>query len=283
MGYSHILVPTDGSGDADRASEYAIAVAGRYDATVHGLSVVETDGRPAAIDEGMILDIERDRHRDAADAIVEMADAAGLRAEGVVERGRPAVTIGSYAEAHEIDLIAMGTRGARENSSVGSTTLRVARTTDVSVLTVRAEQGGSPDEFETIVVAVDGSDSSMIGAEQAIALAADAGATVRAVYVVDTDTYAYDDVPRSIVGLLREGGEQTLEQVGAMGEEAGVEIKTSLRRGTPSTQVEEYAAATDADLLVVGARGWGGDPHLGSTSERLIRTADRPVLVARES
>jgi len=50
---------------------------------------------------------------------------------------------------------------------------------------------------------------------------------------------------------------------------------------TESETIEEYAAAHDADLVVVGTHGRTGVERvlLGSVAERVLRTATRPVLV----
>lgn len=62
----------------------------------------------------------------------------------------------------------------------------------------------------------------------------------------------------------------------------GIEIATRIATGLPSEEVNAAAQAEDADLIIMGTRGKTGLAHilLGSTAERVIRTAPCPVLVA---
>lgn len=64
-----------------------------------------------------------------------------------------------------------------------------------------------------------------------------------------------------------------------------VRIEALVRVGGPAARIAEAAIAIDADLVVVG-RG-GGHPFrdvvLGSTAERVIRRAGRPVLAVRRA
>jgi nucleotide-binding universal stress UspA family protein len=60
----------------------------------------------------------------------------------------------------------------------------------------------------------------------------------------------------------------------------GILATTHIATGLPSEEVNSIALAEDADMIVVGTRGKSGLAHvlLGSTAERLIRTAPCPVL-----
>ena len=63
----------------------------------------------------------------------------------------------------------------------------------------------------------------------------------------------------------------------------GIEATTRIATGIPSDEVIAAARAEDSDLLIVGTRGSSGLAHvlLGSTAERVIRTAPCPVLAVR--
>ena len=60
----------------------------------------------------------------------------------------------------------------------------------------------------------------------------------------------------------------------------GIVTTTHIARGIPSERVIAAAQSQEADLLVVGTRGKSGLAHvlLGSTAERVIRSAPCPVL-----
>ena len=55
--------------------------------------------------------------------------------------------------------------------------------------------------------------------------------------------------------------------------------------GDPSEAIVDFARARDADLIVIGSRGLGrvAGAILGSVSSAVVRHADRPVLVAKET
>jgi nucleotide-binding universal stress UspA family protein len=66
-------------------------------------------------------------------------------------------------------------------------------------------------------------------------------------------------------------------------ESAGWKVRTAIRVGTPLDVLLETTAETDADILVVGARGTGGFERLmlGSVAEGALNHSKVPVLVAR--
>lgn len=60
----------------------------------------------------------------------------------------------------------------------------------------------------------------------------------------------------------------------------GIPVATRMATGIPSEEINASAQAEDSDLIIVGTRGKTGLAHvlLGSTAERVIRTAPCPVL-----
>ncbi|QLK25344.1 universal stress protein [Natrinema zhouii] len=132
--YQDILVPTDGSDGTRRSLTHGLAIAKRFDATIHALSVVP---------EGPLGTLQTDEAIPAAERAVERIEAEATR-EGVdvvtaVEQGVPHETILAYADDHDIDMIVMGTQGRTglDRVLVGSVTERIVRMADVPVVTVR--------------------------------------------------------------------------------------------------------------------------------------------------
>ncbi|MFC7115166.1 universal stress protein [Natronoarchaeum sp. GCM10025703] len=60
-------------------------------------------------------------------------------------------------------------------------------------------------------------------------------------------------------------------------------LKTRLIDGSPRRAIVEYADGHDCDLIVMGTHGRGGINRLlmGSVTEGVIRTSDRPVLTVQ--
>lgn len=151
--YDAILVPVDGSEQAENAGDHAIEIARQFGSTVHALSVLDdrSTGRMSQAINELSHDAperqEMERRREEAgseltDAVVERAREMGLDAEGVVRSGDPAEVITDYAREESMDLIVMGARG---RSAVGKFLLgdvagKVARHATTPVLLVRPDE-----------------------------------------------------------------------------------------------------------------------------------------------
>jgi nucleotide-binding universal stress UspA family protein len=65
----------------------------------------------------------------------------------------------------------------------------------------------------------------------------------------------------------------------------GISVTSSLGQGRPALEINEAAGELGADMIVISTRGHTGWEHalLGSTTEEVIRHADCPVLVVKNS
>ena len=149
-----ILIPTDGSEIAAEAARVGFDFAEELAATVHLLSVIETD-RPTWLSALTDRDDTTDRTlddgtSDALDALAVEAQKRGFDVETAVTDGTPAEEITDYVESEAIDLIAMGTtgRGGFDRLLLGSVTDEVVRTASVPVLTTRAERSERLEESD---------------------------------------------------------------------------------------------------------------------------------------
>jgi nucleotide-binding universal stress UspA family protein len=89
--------------------------------------------------------------------------------------------------------------------------------------------------------------------------------------------------PEACVARLRESAQQKLQELVAASAN-GVAIATQVVEGRPSTEVVEFAAKNDVDLIVMGTQGRSGLGRalLGSVADHVIRQADCPVMVVRK-
>jgi nucleotide-binding universal stress UspA family protein len=148
--FDTIVVATDGSKSVRRAVGVALDLAGRFDATVHALYVVdegEIESSPERVRDEMRDALDADAH----DALDDVTAAADRPVTTAVRKGRPATTIREYAAEIDADVVAMGTRGRHGENRflIGSVAERVVRTCPVPVLTVR-----QLDDCETAEAAV---------------------------------------------------------------------------------------------------------------------------------
>ncbi len=291
--YDTILVPVDGSPGAKGAIANALAFARETDATVHALSVVETLADLEEFDPDQRMAVRRASETRAEGATGEVATAAqevDLEVVEAVREGRPTRTILEYADEIGADLIAMGTRGltAAQSIRLGSTTERVIARAEVPVLSVRLSDPAAPPavadvSIDRVLVPTDGSGVAERAADRALEFAESVGATVHVVYALDRAIYDLEDAPKSIIGMLREGGQSAIEDVALEAEDRGLSVTRDLLRGVPEMEILEYAEGVDADLIAMGTRGRGGgsDRGLGSTTSRVVRRSERPVLTTK--
>lgn len=291
--YDAILVPVDGSESAEEAATRAFTVASATGATVHVLYVIETtDLEPLSPDETASYRSMAESHgREALSAVADRAADAPFDVEIVreVREGVPYREITDLVDAAGIDLVVMGTRGlaTAQRTRAGSTTERVISFTDVPVIAVPAGAsawtGDDPVGPKRVLVPTDGSDVAERAATHALDLATYSRATVDVLYVIDEAIHALGDAPRSIIGLLKEGGREAVEAVAADARDRELSVTNEVVSGVPEQEVLSYATGVDADLIAMGTRGrtgaTGTDRIIGSTTARVLERADRPVLV----
>lgn len=141
--YETILVPTDGSKEAEKGVRHAVELAESIGATLHALYVVEEGGNPW---ESEPMEDQLDRAKEYGEGITgdvgERAEAAGVEFVGAIKVG-PAVheKIIDYVEDEGVDLIVMGSGyHGQIGGLLGSTADKVLRSAEVPVLTVRRSE-----------------------------------------------------------------------------------------------------------------------------------------------
>ena len=82
-------------------------------------------------------------------------------------------------------------------------------------------------------------------------------------------------------GTVRERGLLLVEDVADS--VSDVPIETAVLSGDPYKRIREYADENEVDLIVMGTHGRTGVDRylLGSVTEKVVRTADQPVLTVR--
>ncbi|WP_138007249.1 universal stress protein [Halalkalirubrum salinum] len=137
---------------------------------------------------------------------------------------------------------------------------------------------------DRILLATDGTESALAATREAIEIAANRGATLHAIYVIEPPSdYDNDIIDREeLEADLLATGTNVLEDVEAAAAAASVPIRTTIDDGRPGDVLLSYAKTEDVDLIVVGAYGdRSGVTYalLGSTADALVRESRCPVLV----
>jgi nucleotide-binding universal stress UspA family protein len=139
--------------------------------------------------------------------------------------------------------------------------------------------------YDDILVPTDGSPASDAAIDHAIDIADRYGARLHALYVVDGSAYSTLEAGSEVViDALESEGEQATDRVADAAAAAGVETTTTVTSGTAYRAIREYADEQAIDMIVMGTHGRKGlDRYLlGSVTERVVRTADVPVLTVRQ-
>ena len=138
-----------------------------------------------------------------------------------------------------------------------------------------------------ILVPIDFSPASMQALDYAVSLAKQFRATIHLLHVHPPDEAA--SVPGAAHVLLQSA--EAIERLNA--ELTGIHRERvelfcpeccHIRGGRPHQEIIGLARELDADLIVLSTRGHSGLKHLllGSTAERVVRSAPCPVLVVRK-
>jgi nucleotide-binding universal stress UspA family protein len=145
--------------------------------------------------------------------------------------------------------------------------------------------------YRRILVALDGSETSIRALTASLNLARQGGGRVRMVHVVEELAYLggfdpYGASSGDLIKVIRENGEKVLANGLAAAQSAGVEADTVLYDNFGERLPEAVADAAkqwNADLIVVGTHGRHGIGRvlMGSGAEQIIRLSPVPVLVIR--
>ncbi|WP_276259763.1 universal stress protein [Haloglomus litoreum] len=143
--------------------------------------------------------------------------------------------------------------------------------------------------YEHILVATDGSDRTRGAVAHALGVAERYGATVHALYVVDSRALTIDEDGfgdyDQLVTALEERGERATESIAQQAEARGLATRTAVAHGTPARGIRQYADDHEIDLIAMGTQGRTGLARyvLGSVSESVLRKADQPVLTVNRA
>jgi nucleotide-binding universal stress UspA family protein len=138
--------------------------------------------------------------------------------------------------------------------------------------------------YDSILLPTDGSDGAAEALEHAIGAAEAYDAEIHVISVIDKRVYLAAEVDEkdSVRSELREDADVAVGDLAERAEEAGLDVTTATPEGVPHREIRSYAAAAEIDLLVLGTHGRTGREkrlNLGSTTERLVKAIERPLLV----
>ena len=142
--------------------------------------------------------------------------------------------------------------------------------------------------FKKIMVATDGSQTSIRTAELAVGLARLSRGSIIAIYVVDVYRLAhlpgyaaFPSLSSRLMELMLKEGELAISEVENMACDAGVPFSSIIAEGDPSQEIVKRSHKSGADLLVLGRIGRSDLEKilLGCVAEKVVRHSKIPVLI----
>lgn len=279
--FARLLVCTDGSAYGEAACDYGLFFARALNARLTALHVLDIrliEGPLMADVSGMIGAAEYFASMPQFKALMEekgnticrtfagRADAAGVAADCCVDTGHPFHVI--MHRAQDCDLLIVGRRGENEphgRDLIGSVAERVMRRAPKPCLV-------TPLPFKPVthvLAATDGSPLATKAAETAAALAAALGVRLTVVSVAE--------VTDRIIA------QHTADEAAQRARTHLAAVETRVCGGEAAEGILETAAATGADLVVMGAhshtrvREW----FVGCTTLRILADSALPALLVR--
>ncbi len=273
-----ILVPTDGSAHSSAALDAAIWLAGKFEAAVVGVHVVDIvalEG-PFLRDLSASIGLEpsmnfsskvkaalEEKGAGLLEEVKERCSKAGIECTTVMASGVVSTEICDKAKS--ADIVVMGRRGANEdfdNVLLGAVTEAVVRKASKHVLVV--PRGFAPPT--SMLLAYDGSTSS--------SKALRAAAECTSIFSLPLTVLSVADDPDKDSRLS--DAEDYLKPY-------KIEVDFIQKSGDPHTEVEKYCSESGCDLLFIGTTHHGRvvEMVLGSTTEHLLRSVEGLVYIAR--
>ncbi len=271
-----IVVPLDGSSEAECALPWALAMAHAYDGNVTLLHVrAHTRGAETTYLSGLLGKLLQ------------------LRFRGTIEEreGDPAAVIVERAASAAMLVLATHGRGGFQRLFLGSVADRVIRQAAVPMLIVkeRVDRAATdPAAIRHIAVLLSGEPEAEAGARRGVELATRLAAKVTFVHVAPwTAQWFAFGIPSVIPPGVDEAIERASDEylAGAVERYAtgGVTPEYLTLRGFTADAVEDWAHSAQVDLVCMTTHGRSGMRRaaLGSVADRMVRSGVAPVLVER--
>jgi nucleotide-binding universal stress UspA family protein len=254
---TRILVTTDFSTESDRALDYALALARRYDARIYLAHVIAPDPFPYA--EPALAQATYEKVRQAAEQgmadILVSGKLRGVPHEVLLEEGSVWPAIEKLIEKHEIDLVVTAThgRGKVQKVLIGSVAEEIFRQANCAVLTVGPRVKDEPArevELKNILFATEFGHGAEKAAAHAFSLAQEHGARLTILHVIQEATAFTEESVRQ----QREAAVRRLEKLMPEGAENWCKPVFRATFGEAVEEIITMARETNADLIVMGAK-----------------------------
>ena len=279
-----VLIPLDGSKQAEHALTFLTALKVLPGLSVRLLTVAESDNTVPAIEETYREEAAKDYLEDATSRTRAAFD---LPIDCILRTGRAYEQILDEAGREDVNLLLMTTHGRSitDPGRLGSTADKVIRGANCPTLLV-GPHASVPLQVERITVPLDGSALAAEALPIARSLAEHLGARLRLVRAVQPPAVDIEEVG-SFAADLVESEELTASlylDEAKLELETSVPVETAVLIGPPSEALRMDVNENPPGFVVMTSHGHTGFIRwaLGSVTERML-TGPVPVLVLRPS
>lgn len=300
--FERILVPLDGSARAEIILPQIARILNREDAEILLLRVVNIPDSAGLVLKTTIRHQEREEGQQYLHDMALRFAAKSSKVHARLAEGWPADVILETAKSEGATMIAMTTHGRSGMArwAMGSVAEKVARASDVPVLLVRSFRRSPkgnlepmvPEElpFRRILVPVDGSPTSMSVIGPAEKFAGLYGSDILALHVVPPYAPPGAMLPGMEAALpitrpepLSSDEDPVTEKAADRFRHAGLKVSRLTVEGEPASEILDLSGNRGVDLIALGTHGRTGFTRwaLGSIAERVLRSAEVPLLLVR--
>jgi len=134
--------------------------------------------------------------------------------------------------------------------------------------------------YDQILFPTDGSEPAESILEYALQIASEHEATLHVLNVVDTSQDSRSGMQDYVDDALEQDGTEIVNEAAQRATEHGIDVVSEVLHGDPYEAIVEYSTQSAIELIVIPTHGRRGLQRflLGSVTERVINTADVPVI-----
>lgn len=282
-----ILVPLDGSLEAECVLPYLRDLAPRFNAKVYilGVGIGQKTRRVNRLLEDYIA------------KITEELSEQGIKAEEAVLYGKAAESILDFAQSKKVDLITMATHGLSGMTRwwLGSVAEKVVSAASTPIMLVQAKRTEKHDAkskkaIERILVPLDGSELGQAALPYAEMLTLKTGAALDLLHIISPPGAIEASLLTGpdwikLIQVLQKAGEEYLKEVIQQLAERGIKATYEVMTGEPADKIVQYAEEKKASLIAMSTHGRTGLARwvMGSVADKVVHGASMPVWLVRSS
>jgi len=310
--FKKILVPLDGSIEAEAVIPYVRDLASRFNSEVDILGV-GMDNKKRRVNQ--LLDdyvhhaVEHLQKHDItcravvlySNLIEEVIDYTevtapkrDLTAKAYVFYGGPADNILKYTKQHHPGLVVMAThgRGGLTRWWLGSVSEKVVSESTVPVLLIHSKHSKEIDKdrkttFKRILAPLDGSEIGEAALHNAEAVALKTGASMILLHVIpephDIEAKILGQEFNKFVKAMRDAGQEYLEKKSNRLKDKGIDVKAIIVAGDPAERIVDLAKDEKVDMIAMSTHGRSGMARwvLGSVADKILHESKLPMWLVR--